>query len=234
VKLDEDYSASASEENTDAEPGSELDETLDGELAEDGESETEEESEESAETTGDTAKRLKSLEKALLDTKRELTKVSMERAELRGKLEGVTQRDTKAEADSDWLSEIDADEVRTDPHLLVNAIKRFRDEVVDVMRANNQWMSNQLKEKDPEMVAMRERMMALKDDPDYGKLSDDALLVIAKKQAAEERTRAKETRRAPARPGEGSSVSRRGSDKSDVRKTSMFKAIYPEFVEEKK
>ena len=165
------------------------------------------------------------LKKQLLDTKRKLSQMGEENATMRGKLSALEGKGEKEDAAPHWLdTEYNEEDLVANPHMAIGAVKRLRDELVsdfaDVMRSRDEYWRQQLKERDPERLALRDSIAKLKEDPDYATLPDDALLVIAKKQR-----KPSEGVEHVSVPG-GRRTRAKGGDADDLRKTALYQEIY--------
>ena len=162
---------------------------------------------------------IENLQKQLLDTKRAYTEGQMALAELTGRLD----ERGPAEPQEDWLSKYDEDEVAQNPMLAIEAIQRLRQEIVDVVRAGNTNIESRFRALDPERVAFREEIEALRQDPDLAELDEDVLVMLAKRDKRQSKVTPKPT----GAPGGGQRRSAAATGK-DVKESSLYKAMYPE------
>lgn len=180
----------------------------------------------SNETPSPEQKRLADTEAALKERQREFHQVSRELAELRGQLSAVKQMQQPAATQKDVLDDEKlASELRDDPSKVLEILKRERSslqqQVASVLEARDNYWRGELMKVDPEVVAMRNQIAKLREDPDFADFSDAQLAKLAKKNVTN--SPKKEYRGAP---GGRRQTEERGQ--KDITEDPMFKMIYAE------
>jgi hypothetical protein len=195
-----------------------------------GDQEPTEGSEEAAPEEGSPAeKELATLKKRFRDTQRKLHEVSTERAQLLGKLEGVTLRDGKPnESPTNPFDGMDESEVIANPNLIVERAKTAHASLVSelgqVLRTMQEELRKEIRQQNPERLELKELIDELREDPDLADLDDEVLIRLARRE-----------KRSPQRVRTLAGGARRGSSGGDVRKSGLFQAIYGDrFAEETK
>lgn len=166
------------------------------------------------------------LKKALADTKRAYTKAAMELAELKGRMSAMETKPTPV-PEKDWLDEFEDDSLRLNPELAKEMIRKHRQDVVQLLEQRDRFWEGQLKNLDPDVLTMKDRIAELRQDPDYQAFTDKQLAIVAKKQKRSEVVDEEpEPVLSSGAPGAGRGSGGGGHD-VNIRETPLFKKIYP-------
>ena len=167
------------------------------------------------------------LKKALTDTKRAYTKSQMELAELKGRLSAMETK-PPSEPQKDWMEDFGDDALRLNPELVKEMIRKHREEVVGVLRQRDQYWEGQLKNLDPDVLSMKDRIAELRQDPDYQQFTDKQLAIIARKTATAEPEEETVIVRSPGSPAGGRGSASGAGKETNIRQSSLYKKIYGE------
>lgn len=132
------------------------------------------------------------LAKRFKDSQAHISKIQNENKELRSRLDQLTGRfeqlgkQEPREPEKLWIDEIDDEAIRDDPSQVKAILKRQRQEFAELLELRDRAIAEHMKGYDPERRSMADKIAKLKEDPELKDLSDDALLVIAKKFAKDE------------------------------------------------
>lgn len=180
--------------------------------------------------------RLDKMEKRLHDSQAKITEMGQENAELRGKVDVLDRpAPVESEAISDPYDDLNEDEVLENPMLIVEASRAQNDRLIhDVggaLRLLKDDLLNELKQQNPERLALKTDIDELRSEPELAGLSDDALMAIAKRSRRVAPARKVEAVKPAGVPAGGSRVSATASD-DEVRESPLYKMMYAELQEE--
>ncbi len=175
--------------------------------------------------------RLTTLEKRFKDTQVKLTQMGQENASLRGKVEVFeSQAVAPAEPRTDPLSELDEDEVLTNPMLIADAMRSDRDNLIQdvavTIRSVRDELLSEIAEMNPERIKYRSAIDQLREDPELAGFGDSALTVIAKREQKLKPAQPLRGERPNGVPASGSQAAHTAPAAADVKKSPLFNLIY--------
>jgi predicted RNase H-like nuclease (RuvC/YqgF family) len=161
------------------------------------------------------------LEKRFRDSQSHISLIQNENKELRdrmnqlvGRLEQLDRKESKQD-EKLWIDEISDDSLRDDPSTTKQLIKRLRQEMAEILEVRDRALSERMKWYDPDVRSNASKIAKLREDPELAKLPDEALLVIAKRYAADGEEEIVERRSSGAPMGGKRSVMKKDETKED-------------------
>lgn len=186
----------------------------------------------------DPASQIANLEQRLKDTQRKVTVLGNEKAELSGKLSAFEEVVPRPQADppTNYWEGLDEEELALNPGLLVPRIQASQqglvNDVAEVIKSVRDELASMIKGQNPERLAMADRIEELKQDPELKGFSDDALLTIAKRDAARAPKKKEDDDGLIPSAASGNHRKAQMSEK-DIKQSPLYQQIYGDRFEEK-
>lgn len=177
--------------------------------------------------------------KALKDTKRELTRASMENAQLKGRLEALEKMMTSRpqEVQKDYLDELEEEEDVTDREKkLIDAMRKMRSQIGGVLKDRDDFWSLKLDEAkragNQDLAKYRDKIRDMRSDPDFDGWTDDQIVTMLKR----EDSISSDGDRRSGPPGNAGrrAAPKKETERDAIRSNPLFRQVYGQFMKEKK